>query len=43
MGRLHRQMKTGETLKEHDFELQLEALLRRLPGRVPFLKLASLN
>ncbi|MBC8094746.1 MAG: hypothetical protein H7Y43_02930 [Akkermansiaceae bacterium] len=36
-------MKTTETLKERDFELQFEALLRGLLGRVPTLKLASLK
>ena len=36
-------MKTVETLKERDFGPQFETLLRRLLGRVPFLKLASLR
>ena len=36
-------MKTTATLKERDFELQFEALLRELLGRVPSLKLASLE
>ena len=43
MRQFHRTMKTVETLKEHDVELQFEALLRGLLGRVPFLKLASLR
>jgi hypothetical protein len=43
MRHFHRTMKTVETLKEHDVELQFEALLRGLLGRVPFLKLASLR
>ena len=36
-------MKTVETLKEREFESRLEALLRGLLGRVPFLKLVSLK
>jgi len=36
-------MKTVKTLKEGDFELQFEELLRGLLGRVPFLKLTSLK
>jgi hypothetical protein len=43
MWHFHRTMKAVETLKEHDVELQFEALLRGLLGRVPFLKLASLR
>jgi hypothetical protein len=36
-------MKTDEMLKERGSELQFEALLRGLLGRVPFLKLVSLK
>ncbi|HWQ91067.1 MAG TPA: hypothetical protein VN673_05300, partial [Clostridia bacterium] len=36
-------MKPSEKLKDLDFELQFEALLCELLGRVPFLKLVSLK
>jgi hypothetical protein len=36
-------MKTAETVKERDFERQFDALLQELLGRVPFLKVASIN
>ena len=39
----HRTMKSSEKLKELDFELRFEALLRELLGRVPFLKVISLK